>query len=147
MDALVSSFGLDWKIFLAEIVNFTIVLGLIYWIVKSKVMPTLDKRQATIKGGVENAEKAEEVLAQAETDKDTIISDAEIQASETISASVQKGKDREADIVAEAGDKADSILSVAQAKGENEKEQIIASSKEEIAKMITLGAEKILAQK
>ena len=110
-------------------------------------MPTLNLRQQTIKDGVENAEKAGEVLAQAEVDKDGIITDAENQASETIAASVQKGKDREAEIVKLADEKGESMISAAQVKGENEKAGIIASSKEEIAKMITLGAEKVLAQK
>jgi len=147
MDAIIESFGLNWKVFLAEIVNFTIVLGIIYWIVKVKVMPSLDLRHETIRSGVENAEKAGELLTQAEQDRDNIISAAEIQASETISHSVEKGKERETDIIADADKKAEGILEQAKEKGVQEKEGIIASSKEEIAKMITLGAEKVLASK
>jgi len=147
MDAIIDSFGLNWKVFLAEIVNFIVVLGIIYWIVKSKVMPILDTRQATIKSGVENAEKAEEMLASAETEKEGIITDAQKEASDTIAASVAKGKERESAILETADSKAADIISQAKAKGESEKEGIIASSKEEIAKMITLGAEKVLSSK
>ena len=147
MEAIIDSFGLNWKVFLAEIVNFIIVLGIIYWIVKNKVMPHLDLRQETIKSGVENAEKAGEMLASAESEKEAILTDAQNKASDTIADSVKKGKERESTILADADNKASDIISKAQAKGELEKEGIIASSKEEIAKMITLGAQKVLASK
>ena len=147
MDEVIKQFGINWKLVAAETVNFIVVLGILYYFVFRKISVFLDERRDTIKGGVENAEKATELLASAESEKEGIITDAQKTASETIADSVAKGKEREASILSEADTKAQQLLDQAKAKGEQEKEGIIASSKEEIAKMITLGAEKVLSSK
>jgi len=147
MEGLVKAFGLDWRIFLSEVVNFIVLLGIIFWVIKKYVNPILEKRRTIIADGVAKFEKAEETLASAVSEKDSILADANNQASETIAASVEKGKERESQILSEADTKAQNLLDQAKAKGEMEKEGIIASSKEEIAKMITLGAEKVLSAK
>ncbi len=147
MMGVVEQFGIDWVLVAAETVNFLVVLAILYFFVFKRVSSFLDERSNTIKEGVENAEKAEEMLASAETEKAAIITDAQREASDTIAASVEKGKERESDIIASAGTKADEILQNAKQKGETEKQNIIDSSKDEIAKLITLGAEKILSQK
>jgi len=147
MEGLITAFGLDWRIFLSEVINFLVLLGIIFWVIKKYVNPILEKRRDVIADGVAKFEKAEETLAEAHAKKDSVIQEAENQASETIAASVAKGKERESQILSEADSKAQDILDSAKAKGESEKSDIIASSKEEIAKMITLGAEKVLASK
>lgn len=147
MDGLIQAFGLDWRIFLSEVVNFLVLLGIIFWVIKKYVNPILEKRRDIIADGVAKFEQAEETLASAQSEKETILANANNQASDTIAASVAKGKDRESQILSEADTKAQEILESAKTKGENEKADIIASSKEEIAKMITLGAQKVLASK
>lgn len=147
MDEVIKQFGINWKLVAAETVNFIVVLGILYYFVFRKISVFLDARRDTIKGGVENAEKAEELLAGAEDTKNDIITKAEQEASDKIAASVLKGKERESQITSQAEEEAENILAKAKSKGEQEKEGIIASSKEEIAKMITLGAEKVLASK
>ena len=147
MEGLVKAFGLDWRIFLSEVVNFIVLLGIIFWVIKKYVNPILEKRRTIIADGVAKYEESEQMLADAITEKDTIITDAQTEASETIAASVAKGKERESAIIADADIKGEDIISKAKKKGEAEKDGIIASSKEEIAKMITLGAEKVLSSK
>lgn len=147
MDAIVSSFGLDWKIFLAEIVNFGIVLAIIYFLVIKKISPLLEKRRQTIIDGVEKSAKAEETLKAAEAEKTDILKAANIEASDTIALSVERAKMREDTILAEAGTKGEGIIKAAERKGHQEKEAIIESSKEDIAKMVVLGVEKVLKGK
>ena len=144
MDAIVSSFGLDWKIFLAEIVNFGIVLAIIYFLVIKKISPLLEKRRQTIIDGVEKSQKAEETLKAAEAEKADILKAANIEASDTIALSVERAKMREDTILKEAGTKGEVIIKAAERKGHQEKEAIIESSKDDIAKMVVLGVEKVL---
>jgi len=147
MEALVTSFGLDWRVFISEVVNFLILLGVIYFVIKKFVTPVLEERRAVIASGVEKSEKAAEILESAEKESDSMIAEANQKSSETIAASVEKGKKREADIIAKAEGDAGSILENAQKKGESQKQAIIDGSKEDIAKMIVLGTEKVLRTK
>ena len=147
MLGVIEQFGIDWKLVAAETVNFLIVLSILYYFVFKKISDLLNERKNTIKAGVENAEKAEVMLASAEDEKGNILAEADKEASKNIAASVEKGKVREQEIISEAEGTKDSILAQAKEKGETEKQSIIDSSKDEIAKMITLGAEKILSSK
>lgn len=147
MAEVISQFGIDWKLVLAETVNFLLVLAILYFFVFKKVALYLDQRSEKIKEGVENAENAEVLIQEAGAEKENILKSANQEASDTIAASVETAKGREAEILAVANEKGDSILATAKSKGESEKQNIIDSSKEDIAKMIVLGAEKILAQK
>jgi len=147
MEGLVTSFGLDWKVFFAEVVNFLILIGIIYWVISKYVTPLLEQRRNVIKEGVEKSEKAEQTLADAESEKGRIISEAHSKGSEHIANSVEKGKKREAGIISDAEAQAIVMLENGKNKGEAEKKSIIESSQEEIAKMIVLGAEKVLRAK
>lgn len=147
MEQIIESFGIDWRLFLAETVNFLIVLSILYWFVFRKISSLLDERNKTIADGVENAEKAEQKLVEADEEKHNILREAGEQATSEIKAAVETAKQREAQIVEEANTRADGIVSDAQSKGELMKEKIIESSQDDIAKMIVLGAEKVLAQK
>ena len=147
MLSVIEQFGINGKLVLAEAVNFLVVLGILYYFVFRKVATFLDERNKTIQTGVENAQKAEETLAGAELEKAQILTDAEKEASQNISESVTKAKERESEILSSANDKAGEILEESKKRGEAEKQSIIDSSSEEIAKMITLGAEKVLKGK
>lgn len=147
MLSVIEQFGINWKLVLAETINFLVVLGILYYFVFRKVVNFIDERNNTIKSGVENAEKAEETLANAESEKESILTQAHKDASETIADSVAKAKERESVILATANDKAGEILDESKKKGEAEKQSIIDSSSAEIAKMITLGAEKVLRER
>lgn len=147
MEQIINSFGIDPKIFLAEIVNFLIVLGILYYFVFRKISVLLEERSKTIEEGVANAEQAEVTLAQAEEEKRSILHRAGEEATAEIKAAVETGKQREANIVGEANQRADEILKNAQNKGESLKEKLIDSSKEDIARMIVLGAEQVLKTK
>lgn len=144
MDQIVESFGIDWKIFTAEIVNFLLVLSILYFFVFKKITDLLDKRSQKIKEGIDNALLAAERLNQAEEEKRKILRQAGEQATAEIKASVDTAKQREEQIVAQAHEKSHHMIKQAEIKGAEMKEKIVASSKEEIAKMIVLGTEKIL---
>ncbi len=146
MDTIIDSFGLNPKLFLAEAVNFLIVIGVIYYVFSKKVFPKMEERITEIKKGVENAEKSEEILKESEVKASDIIKDSENQADKNVKESVDLAKDKERQILEAASEKEREMIKEAGVKADAEKEKIIASSKEEIAKMVVLGAEKVLSK-
>ena len=147
MEQIVDSFGIDPKIFLAEIVNFIIVLGILYYFVFRRISTMLDERRGTIEKGLSDAEEAQKALESAEAEKKEILHQAGEEATAEIKAAVETAKQREAEIVDQANKRSEDIVRDAQAKGEELKQKLVDSSQQDIAKMIVLGAEQVLKTK
>ena len=143
MEAL-QQFGISPALLVAEIINFLIVGAILYFFVFKKIATFLEQRSETIKRGVENAEQAEAKLAEAEQEKKEILGNASASASAEIHAAIETAKTREAQIISQANERADEIQQKAALKAEEDKRRIIDSSREEMARMIVLGAEKTL---
>lgn len=80
LDAL----GINGLAFISQLISFMIVLVLLGKFVLPRILQTLDKRQAVIREGIENAEKARQDLAAATVRAERIITDASRQGQEII---------------------------------------------------------------
>ncbi len=81
---VVTTFGLSWPAFIAQVISFTIVaLALRQWAYKP-ILQVLEFRRQTIADGISNAEKIKAELAKAETARKEIIVQANAQANELI---------------------------------------------------------------
>lgn len=80
LDAL----GINGLAFISQLISFIIVLVLLEKFVLPRILQTLDKRQAIIREGIENAEKARQDLAAATVRAERIITDASRQGQEII---------------------------------------------------------------
>ncbi|HEX3641154.1 MAG TPA: F0F1 ATP synthase subunit B [Ktedonobacteraceae bacterium] len=76
LDAL----GINGLAFISQLISFIIVLVLLGKFVIPRILQTLDKRQAVIREGIENAEKARQDLAAATARSEQLIIDASRQA-------------------------------------------------------------------
>jgi F-type H+-transporting ATPase subunit b len=76
LDAL----GINGLAFISQLISFIIVLVLLGKFVIPRILQTLDKRQAVIREGIENAEKARQDLAAAIARSEQLITDASRQA-------------------------------------------------------------------
>ena|SRR3989344_4458134 len=147
MQDLFAAFGIDWKVLLAQSVNFGVLLiGLTYFLYKP-VLKMLKERQAIIEKGVRDAEEAAQKAKQIEAEKSEILSRAVREAEDAVSRGVGEGKKERTQIIERAQSQSDSILSDARLQAEEIKRQAHAASEKEIAKTAILAAEKILAGK
>jgi len=97
---LASQFGINPFAFLSQLVSFGIVFLILWKWGFPAIVRTLEKRQAVIREGVENAEKARRDLAEATTRAEQVMQEARIQAQETI-ALATKAAGREANRIQE----------------------------------------------
>lgn len=147
MDEIINSFGLNWKIFTAEIVNFLIILFILYYFLFRKVFANLEKRQNIIKEGVEKGQKADEIVQDAEKKADDILAESRLDANDRVKESMQKASEKESEILKNAEVKKAEILEKAEKEGIDKKEEILNNLDKDIAKLAVLGAEKVLAEK
>lgn len=147
MEQLIHTFGIDWKVLLVQIANFSILLGILWYFLYHPLVNLIESRRAQIIKGVADAERAETALRDAAAKKTDIIAEASIEAEKIVSNARESGKSKEADLVKEGQRKYERLLTEATLKGEELKREALEESKEEIARLIVLGVEKVLREK
>src|SRR5260370_38965559 len=98
--SVLSQFGINSWAFLSQFVSFGIVFVILWKWGFPAIVSTLEKRQAVIREGIENAEKARHDLAEATTRAEQVLQEARVQAQETI-ALATKAAEREANRIEE----------------------------------------------
>jgi len=109
LSALLSGLGINTFAFLSQLVSFGIVFWLLWKWGLPTVIKTLDRRQAVIREGLENAEQAKRDLAEATARAEKVLADARIQAQETIERSEKAAKQVGQQIEEEARARAEQI--------------------------------------
>lgn len=71
--SLLGTFGIDLKHFLAQLVNFSVVLVVMWRWVYRPLVKMMDARAKEIAGGIENAKEAKQHLVDAAADRDRLM--------------------------------------------------------------------------
>lgn len=144
MDGLLATFGISWKLLLAQSFNFALVLIVLWKFLYTPVLKMIDERRTVIAKGVMDAEAAAEKLARADGEGQQIITKAS-QAAESMYATARtRAEEKSAGILAEAARRADAGIQEARLRAFAEAKEIRAASEKEIARAAVLAAEKLL---
>jgi len=114
MQTFIEKFGIDWKLLLAQLINFAVVFFVLRAFAYKPILKLLDERKKKIEEGLTFAEKAKSELANVETLKAH-----EMQKAQMKSLEIMKGAEVSATKVR------DEIV----AGGELEKQKLIATGK------------------
>jgi len=146
MDAL-SSLGINWRALISQIANFIILLILLKIFLYRPVVKMLEERQAKIKQGLDDAEKAKAQLESAEDESQKIIKDANRKAQEIMALSQKENEAQISLAKEEARNISQKIIQSAENQAEAEKIKIITRAKSQIGEMVVIATEKIIQEK
>lgn len=121
MDSLVSIFHIDWKILIAQIINFGIIFFVLYRFAFKPLVKMMNDRTKLIEKSLTDAKDIEKKLTQTKADRDEALSQAKKEA-----------------LV---------IMEQANAAAEINRQKLIAKTKEEVAQIVAQEREKIVAEK
>ena len=65
MDSIISTFHIDWKIIIAQMINFGVVFVVLYIYALKPLGKLMKERREKIETGIEDAKKSSEVLQKA----------------------------------------------------------------------------------
>ncbi len=147
MGELFSAFGVDWRLLIAQGVNFLIVFGGLTYFLYKPLLRMVTLREEKIRQGLNDAAEAETARAEIETQKTSILSDAQREAGQVVERAVSEAKVERSQIVKDAQARAEGVLEEASAQAEELKRRALAESDKEIAKVAILTAEKLLKEK
>ncbi|MBC7836573.1 ATP synthase F0 subunit B [Acetobacteraceae bacterium] len=142
MEAILTTFGIDWRLLLVQGVNFGILLAGLTYFLYTPIMKMLEERRALVSKGVDDAARAEEELKNIEQSRATRLAEAGREADNVLANARSAANEKEREIVGRAENAAATALSEAEAQAKEAKARAIAESKEEVAKLIVLGMQK-----
>ncbi|MES2668369.1 MAG: ATP synthase F0 subunit B [Patescibacteria group bacterium] len=146
MESLLDAFGIDWKLLLAQLVNFGVLIAALTWFLYKPVMKTLDERAAKIRQGIEDAERASETARTADADAAIVVKGAENEAEGIVSSARDLAGAEKARIMKEAETRAAAVASDAEARAKETQAKALRDSEKEIARIAVLAAEKVLKE-
>lgn len=144
---LLGTLGINWKLFVAQLINFAIILFIFWrWVVKP-LGRALTERQKKIEQSLKTAEAMEQEKINLEKTKIEEMRKARNEAEEIIKSATTAAEQMKSKIVAEAHDQATKLAEQTRLQLASEKEKIIKEAKAELAEVVVTASEKILRAK
>jgi len=147
MESLISTFHIDFKLFIAQLVNFAIVFSVLYFFAFKPLVKTMSERTEKIDKSLKDADEIEKRLALTETEQTEIIGAAKKQANLIIEEADKRGEERKAELIIKAKEEIAQVINNEKAKLSRDKEETLKEIKKEVADLVVLTVEKLLSEK
>ena len=121
MEEFVRQFGIDWKLLLAQAVNFGLLFFLLERFAYRPVLTILAERKRRIEEGVRMRKEAEEKLAGAARERDLLLRTAGEESLAIVTRAEELGKVQAERIVADGSKKAEEAIQEGKRRAEEEK--------------------------
>ncbi len=144
MEEIIKAFGIDGRLIVIQIVNFTILMSILGYFLYTPILNLLKEREEKIAKGIKDAEAAAKAKAEADLEKQAVLTAAHDEARDINSRAKVAADEKAAGIVGDAEDKANAIVKSAELRATEAADQIKKDAEGEIAKTAVLAVEKLL---
>lgn len=143
---IISDFGIKPELFLAQVVNFSIVAFLLWRFAFKPVVATLDERQKQIDSGLKYAAEMKDKLAATQQESQAMLQKAQLEAAKVIDETRQLAKDLADREQKAATARANELIVKAQQVIELERKKMFDETRGEIARLVVATTQRVLAQ-
>ena len=147
MDSLISTFHIDLRLFIAQLVNFAIVFSILYFFAFKPLVKVMTDRSEKIDQSLKDADEIEKRLALTEKEQGDIILAAKKQANLIIEEADKRGEERRNELIAKAKEDVGQVINAEREKMIREKGETLKEIKKEVASLVVLTVEKLLNEK
>ena len=147
MEDLIHKLGIDWKLLLAQIVNFVILLFLLKKFLYKPLINLMNNRRQKIEEGLEKARKGEEEFQKIQELRDKELAKVQKEAEVIIQKAKEVGDKKQQEILKEAEEKTKKIIEEAKGRINIEKEKMLKEVRQDVANLVITATEKILKEK
>ena len=144
MEELINTFHIDWQLLIAQLVNFGIVVFVLYKFAIKPLSKTMDQRTETIEKSLNDAKKIEEDLTRLAADKEQAMLEAKKQAQEIIEKARKQGEVQGKNMVDDAKKEVQTVIAAAKEQIAQEKQTMIKDVKAEVSNLVIKATAKIL---
>jgi F-type H+-transporting ATPase subunit b len=144
---LIKALGLDVKILLAQLINFSVLFFVMYKFGYKPMLSFLDDRSKKIENGIKDAKKAEERLIEISENEKKTIKKARIDALEIVNEAKKVAEKKGDAMITKAKADIGEIINQEKSKMQVEKAETLKEIKSEISDLVLLSVEKVLEEK
>lgn len=143
---LAGQFDVEWRLLIAQIINFALVAFLLYRFAFKPVLLTLDERQKKIAAGLQYAEQMELKLKDAEAQHAEILHRAALEKKELLEAAREQAKNYAEKQAQEAVLQAEHIIKKGEEAVALEKQKMLHDARKELAELVVQTSERVLSK-
>lgn len=147
MEDLIHKLGIDWKLLVAQIVNFAILLFLLKKFLYKPLINLMNNRRQKIVQGLEKAKRGEEEFQKIQELREKELAKIQKEAETIIQKAKEVGDKKQQEILKEAEEKTKKVIEEAKGRIEIEKEKMLKEVRQDIANLVVGATEKILKEK
>ena len=136
--------GINLPTLIAQVINFAILLGLLYLVAYKPIMRMLDERSRKVKESMEQTELIKQQAERAEEEVKKQIKAAGREGQEMIARAVRSGEDTKQKAQQDAKQDAESLIARAQVEIQRERDEAIGELRKEFADLTILAAGKVI---
>jgi len=140
----VEGLGINWSTLLAQIVNFLILFGLLYFFAYRPILRMFDERSRRIRESVEQAEQVREEAGRAEEENKRKLEAAAKEGQEAIARAMRAGDEARQRAQQEAKGEAQALVEKARQEIQRERDEVLGELREEFADLAVAAAEKVI---
>ena len=143
---LLSNLGIDWRLIIAQLINFTVLMAVLYKFLYKPVLKLLHERTSRIEDGLKNAEVVEKKLREATALYDAKISEARAATQKMLEATRKESEALKAELTASAQNEAAKIIEAGRVRLAVEKEKIMHEAEHELSDLVAQATSHVLGQ-
>ena len=144
MESLITTFHIDWKIIIAQAINFIIVFVVLYMFALKPLKKLMGERENKIAKGVEDAKINAEMVINTKAEYDAVIAKAKAEAHELFQEGKKEAEAKKTEMMEQAKLDVANLIQSGKKTLENEKVKIVEEAKKEIVSLVVSATEKIL---
>ncbi len=143
---LLTNLGIDYRLIIAQLVNFAILLAVLYRFLYKPVLKLLHDRSTKIESGLKNAEAVEVKLKEAAALFETKTREARAEASKLFDAAKKDVDLLRAELMIKAQNESDQIIEAGRARLAVEKEKMMHEAEHELSDLVEQATSHVLGQ-
>jgi F-type H+-transporting ATPase subunit b len=142
-----SAFGLDIKILIAQLINFGILLFVLWKFAYKPMFKILDDRKKKIEDGIENAAKAEVKLREISEEEKKIMIEAKKEAAKILDEARLMAEESRKRNIDKTKEEIGQLINQEKENMRQEKAEVLKSINREVADLVMITVEKVIEEK
>jgi F-type H+-transporting ATPase subunit b len=147
MESIISTFHIDWKIIIAQAINFGVVFVVLYIFALKPLGKLMAERSDKIAKGIDDAKTNASVLAKTEEEYNAAITKAKAEANKIFQEGKKEAEIKRAQMLEDAKNEVSVVIENGKKTLEADKARMVEEAKKEIVNLAMLATEKLIKSK
>ena len=147
MESILQAFHIDWKLLIAQVINFALVVGVLGFGVFKPLIKKMAERSQFINDGIDNAQAAKKSVLEAEKQHQKMLIEAKSEAMSIMKNAQEQAARIEREAVDGAQEKVKEVIARGKIQLAELKLQTLADARSSLAELVVAATEKIVKVK